>query len=712
VNQIQELPAGAPGFGYDFNYAVWTANTTVTLANVPWNSDYRDIVRFDDQTALDNYLLNGAGPTIVTTGMTYAAMGRPINLDIPFNRANTFNYLRAYNPAQPISGDTGRAFYYFVTDVAYVAPNTTRFTVQLDVWQTFGYGAQFGNCYIERGHIGIANENSFNDNGREFLTQPEGLDIGGEYQIVDQWKRSVATARDLANDDTGGYSVLVTSTVSLTADPGTVDAPMLVSARGSQMENLPNGAEAYVFDTLNSFNAFLNAFSGKPWVTQGIISIMAIPYTGIYDVGYTTSTVAGVTIKKVDPGSLTTVTTQMKTSWRNSLPIPSRYSALDKFKVYPYCSLEMTSYTGTPLMLKPESWSDAHASVVEVPHFAQPGPRLMFYPYRYNAAQPGPDSDTDSYGVVNDGGEFLDMATGITNLPTFSLVNNGYMSFMASNHNNIAYQHSSADWSQQRALAGNDVSAYQGTYGIATSQDINAQGISANIQQRDLANTNAAINGIRGGIGAIGTIGNGPGGPVSAATGIANSAIGAAMNINTNNMQSGISNNLSAGVNRATNENAGYVRDTNKQYGDFAANGDYQNQIAGINAKVQDAKLIQPTTAGQVGGDAFNLSVYKWGYDIKVKMLQLSSMNSIGEYWLRYGYAINRFHRMPDTFMVMTKFTYWKLRETYITSSECPETFKQALRGIFEKGVTVWANPSDIGAIDIADNAIIAGVTL
>jgi hypothetical protein len=60
----------------------------------------------------------------------------------------------------------------------------------------------------------------------------------------------------------------------------------------------------------------------------------------------------------------------------------------------------------------------------------------------------------------------------------------------------------------------------------------------------------------------------------------------------------------------------------------------------------------------------------------------------------------------------MTKFTYWKLKETYITSSLCPEVYKQTIRGIFEKGVTVWVTPTDIGNIDIASNEPIAGITL
>lgn len=187
MNEFQELPTEKT-FGHEFSYASWTENTRVTLANVPWNSDYRDLVTFENQAALDAYLDNLAGPTISTGNMSYAPMNRPVRLEIPHSRVNRFNYLRAYNPAQPIDGgDTATTFYYFIAAVNYIAPNTTELILQLDVWQTFGRDVEFGNCYIEQGHIGVANENAMSDNGREYLTQLEGLDIGGEYQIVDQW---------------------------------------------------------------------------------------------------------------------------------------------------------------------------------------------------------------------------------------------------------------------------------------------------------------------------------------------------------------------------------------------------------------------------------------------------------------------------------------------------------------------------------------------
>jgi hypothetical protein len=708
LNQFHELPT-PKDFGHSFNYAVWGANTTVTLANVPWNNDYRDVVRFDNQTGLDNYLDNESGPTVHIPGVTYAAMGRPIQLQIPFEQANTFNYLRAYNPAQPISGvDSARAYYYFVIGVEYVAPDTTRLMLQLDVFQSFVYGASFGNIYVERGHLGIANEESFTNYGRDFLTTPEGFDLGNEYEIRKQYALSVGSARfeSLGMPD---YSILVASSTALDEDPGTVDAPKLSSAKGSQMENLPNGAEIYLFNSLDHFKAFMVAMQDKPWVTQGIMSIQAVPRMARYDVNLSSKVIAGVPVDEVQAGPLNTVKTSLKAGWRNELD-RGRYWRLYKFAVYPYCLIEMTSYTGTPLVLKPECWQDGDATVVEVPHFAPPNARLAFYPYRYNASDSYPAFE-DANGVINDGGEFLDMVTAITNFPAFSVVNNGYMQFMAANVNGIAYQHSSADWSQQRALTGAQTGYDQASSAISTSQDITGHGISAANQQTKLsmdtmrsqglqAAGNATVNGFK-------TLD-----PVGMAQGVANAAVSYAINTNQANQSNAISTGLSSSVNRSSTSNMGYVRDTNLDLAKFSANGDYANAIAGVNAKVQDAKLTQPTTSGQVGGDAFLLSTYRWGVELKVKMVQPAVMNAIGEFWLRYGYAVNRFTTMPASLMVMDRFTYWKCKEVYLTASNCPETFKQALRGIFEKGVTVWKNPADIGNIDTAENEPLAGVTI
>lgn len=715
MSQIKDRPV-ATDAGYEFNYAVWTAGTTVSLHNVRWNSDYRDVVKFNDQAALNNYLVNNAGPYTTINGMTYAKFGHPITIDLPFNATNKFNYLRASNPLQPIAGDIQKDFYYFITNVDYIAPNATRITVQLDVWQTWIYGMTFGNCYIEQGHVGIANGNQMNNFGRDYLTTPEGFDLGNEYVIAGSYGHQIASARfnEFGSPD---YTIMVASNTALdTDDYGTVKAPKLQSARGSQMENLPNGCELYEFNSLQHFNEFLEIMADKTWVTQGIISIMATPRATRYGMSTTTKFIkrgdegaVDFPMRRIDGGVLNNVIEDIAPNWRDTVQL-GRYGNLKKFLTSPYMWVEMTSYTGTPLMLRPECWQDANMRIAEIPHLAPPSPRINFLPYRYNASGVAPFIDGN--GLVNDGGEFLDMVTSIMNLPTFTIVNNGYISYMAANANGIAYQHSSADWSQQKAMQGISTSYDQASAGIDLSKEMSRLGIEGDTQRTSLNNQVAGVQAIRNGIGAVGQIGNGPLGIVSAASGMVNAGMDYAITTGTNNANLGINTALAQNTNNAQTGNAAYLRDTNRSLAEFSANGDYQNAIAGINARVQDAKLTQPTTAGQVGGDAYNLATYYWGCDFKIKMLQPAAMNAIGEYWLRYGYAINRFGRMPASLKVMEKFTYWKLKETYITEAQCPEAFKQAVRGIFEKGVTVWSNPSDIGNIDLADNEPLAGVYL
>lgn len=714
--QVQQLPQGS-SFGLEFNYAVWTPGTTISLSNVPWNSDYRDIVHFPTQADLNDYLLAQENPTFSFPNMTYAKPGNPVRVNLPFNTCYKFNYLRATNAAQPVPGtDEARTFYYFITDVKYIAPNTTELQVQLDVWQTFGRDVNMGNCFVERGHIGIANIDSFDDHGRTYLTVPEGLDVGNEYVIAGMYEHTIASSFPGVADASDVYGILVTSTVSLKPPYGTVDAPVLRSADGSNFEFLPNGCETYFFKTPAAFYNFITFMADKPWVTQGIISITAVPQfttaemlNDPFDFDPASGEISGRAYVlngwKIPEEIIT-----LKSNFRNDVAL-GRYTALKKFLVYPYTVVEMTTFSGNPIILKPECVPNENLTAIKMMHLAPPNPRIVIAPMGYNMPK-GYDA-TNSYA-----GEFLDMATGIFDLPTFSIVNNGYISYMASNRNGIAYQHSSADWSQQRALQGAQAAFDNANTGM---ENANTMAGLDQRQTRDSAQLlnkvqmhQAMLGNINGGVDALGALAttNPVGGAIDgiqrSANAVANYAIQGEQNVGQYNIATGQTRDR----NIANQGAMGNVRDTNNAYARSAAKGDYQNAIAAINAKVQDAKMTQPTTSGQIGGDAFNLAAYKWGVFARLKTLQPAAMALIGEFWLRYGYSINRFSTMPSNYQVMDTFTYWKLRETYITSSTCPETFRQTIRGIFEKGVTVWSDPDNIGNVDMADNAPLTGVTL
>ena len=712
------LPGDMPRAGLDHNYLLWSAGTKLTFHNVPWNSDYRDIVKFGTQAALDGYLFSNEDfKWMEFTTSSYVKAYENIRVGLPFNALYYMNYLRVENPLQPVYGDSPRVFYYFIRDVKYIAPETTEIQVQLDVWQTFNHWISFGRCYIERGHIGIANQNNFNHNGREYLTVPEGLDLGNEYNVEHVWEHMIAD-----NSGDQKFHILVWSATQITSkNYGTRENPNMDSAQGSALAGLPNGPEVLWFTDPAEYRHMMIVLSEFPWITQGIQMVVAVPPINLSPDNYgeyTASfphTVRTFTYRSFNEGMGDVVpeVINLASNWRDGLTdrLGYRYRHLKKFFTYPYCSIELTTYNGIPLVLKPESMPGDDLKVVQLSHFGLPNPRVMFAPFMYNA-RPGLIFDEDdllSYG--HDWGEFMDMMTGFTNFPTFAVVNDAGLAYLASNAHSISYQRQNADWTQQRALTANQLGYNQSSSQIQLQNALTSMGIDAATQQMMLANQTAtyrgATNAVAGAVG--GVMGRNPvGGLMGAGADLVNTAV----TMNQNTQSTGISNALAANQNIANVGQSAYLRDTNKEFGDFAAKGDYAMAIGAINAKVQDAGLIQPTTSGQVGGEAFNLVAWRWAIHAKVKMVSLAARRSIGEYWLRYGYAVNQFAIPPVDLQVMSKFTYWKMRETYISYGPVPENYRQTIRGIFEKGVTVWQNPSDMATLDLADNDPKAGIAL
>lgn len=746
MNQISD-PALEYGAGQDFNYAVWTADTRLTLVNVPWDNSYRDIVGFDNRAALNAYIDNRQ-TTHSQIKVRYARVSQPIDINIPFNQAYRYNYIRARQGAQPIPGDTSRDFYYFILDVQHVAPNTTRLIVQLDVWQTFGYDVVFGRAFIERGHIGVANENKSQNYGRDYLTVPEGLNLGGEYRTVARSSKAVMHSGRTSHGnpaDNERPCVLVLSSVQLFGQSGTVDAPVMKVSVPQAYGASSFGLGAYIFETQNDYEKFARAMVDKPWIMQGIQSVTLIPsikrYHPNFEFGSVTLDGREISVQVFDYGDSITpggwigagtanpdmaypnlLTHKMAPSWRESdnwdARIPARYQHVKaKLFTFPYMAIEVTTWNGNVLIVKPESWNDPDATIRERGNIMPPTQRVTFMVYRYNAGEEFTDAPNG-----DDTGEFLDMAINIDSFPTIPVINNQGIMYLAQNARGLNWQNQSAEWSQQRALAGADTSYDQASMGIQTASAQTAQGNRYSRSVTDRTNSynqqTAIVDAIAGiAQGAAGGAAAGGGrGALGGATAGALSAPLTIINAMRAADHSTALNTMAQGQNTATtdisNRNAAYARDTNMALANYAAKGDYANTIAGINARVQDAQLSQPSIVGQIGGDLIDVNYGTSEIALRWKMLDPSAMALVCEYWLRFGYAVNRFAQMPASLMVMSKFTYWKLAETYLTSAPMPEMFKQAIRGIFEKGVTVWKNPDDIGVIDTANNEPLNGITL
>jgi len=730
MNQIKDPPNNYP-FGTNFNYAVWTPGTHLTFTNVTWNNDYRDVVWYKDTDELNAYINSSASTNLVIDRTLYAKPSEPIMIDTPFNVATKFNYVRVYNPAQPLvvgEKDVAQYFYYFITDVKYVAPNTTAITVQLDLWQTYIRRVQLGRCYIERSHLGIANMDNFRNFGRDYLTVPEGLDLGSNYMVTDRIIREIMALDPIGvTPESGGVfvgsSIIVCATVDLEGDPGTIDKPNLRTSISNVAFGVPSGAAWYLFKSVQDFQNFMWKYRDKPWVTQGIISINIVPDYRRY---YRESAI-GAQLPfggyRAPGGSLAMPDIKGKLQDgdfrdRSDLVnyIPPRYRHLKKFWTFPYMAIRMASPSGQQVILQPEFWNSVHGEYRERATFTMPNARVSIYPESYNArVNQEPFRPTQPYG---DG---LDRAVSVSNFPSVAIVNNQGIMYMAQNARSIAFGFQSADWSQQRALAANQATYDNSAVGTWAGNQLNTVGVNSDIIGTGIANNlaqqSAWTNAIGGtatgaGMGAFaGPAGALAGGIGGAATGVMG-LIGQGMQQDASNAQ--LANRVnSANTARTIGANAeGAIRDTNKGLADWAARGDYSNTIAGMQAKIQDAQLSAPSISGQAGGEILDILHRTMAFRFEFLMPDQANIQAIGEYWLRYGYAIQRFAFVPNNFMVMTKFTYWKMKETYIRAAGMPESFKQAIRGIFEKGVTVWADANEIGLIDTADNKPLPGITI
>ena len=736
----------------NFSYAKWTPNTRFKLCNVPWDMGYRDIVKWDKNTQKEYFdRLDG----IEFTDCTMAKYGLPVRLPIPFAQASQYNYLIATND---YDFDTPRSWYYFIQTCDYVNAHTTQLNIQLDVWQSFQHDIQLGNAYVERGHVGVANENAWKDWGKTYLDLPEGLDTGKCTVLTNEtWKPLMDVS---AHDGVKytSYGLIIVSTTDLEAGPGTKDNPVVNTATGSAFESQLNGTSMYYLDTPADIVAFFTEGMNAPWVTQGICGIYAVPHLpqALLDGQPKKTELFGHSVefigncwelrKRNDNSNARYADVINLKNFRNAFQLPTRYKYLKKFLTAPYAYVECSCLNGTVIAYEPEQIPSADLIIRESWNYAPPSPRLNFYARGYHAGNLGERQPLpDGKGLPIDTGDMLNASFGITNFPTFMAVNNGSALSLANSAYTRQYAQQSADWSFQKtqmginnayaqAQLGTQYSSAQNRLGTANRNAMNAISNQSAQMSTDLTLKNLGFNNQ---MAQINTIGSGVANAVgAAATGnvggvvgaVAGTAIGAWTNQQTydnnvstanqqlantqttNNASTSQANAYSLAQTNLSNQQTMQLADMNKQLAQSTAQGDYENTIAGINAQVQQTQTVPPTTSGALGGDAFNLANGLIGVMVRFRQIPPAAMQAIGEVWLRYGYYVQRFMRLPENLMVMSNFTYWKLHELYVRSSTCPEEYRLTVKGIFESGVTVWTDPDKIGVTDYADNTPLSGV--
>lgn len=691
----------------------WPVGTEVTLMQVPWDANYRDIVIWDDVQQRNAYLdaqaLSGTGWR--SKRFSYCRPNEPISVPVPYSAAYKYNYVVVQNPMQPVEGEEQPLkLCYFILSTDYVAPGTTQLTLQLDVIQTYQFGVCLGNMFVERGHMGVSNavfkngvQNLQGQYLRKYLNVPEGLDIGDSYVMANhEWY----PLTDASTFDIG--KIIIISSADLAADPGTIDSPNLNVADGQNADGIPSGCNVYSM-TLSTFKAVLNAMKEKSWVAQCIQSVSTFP-ARLLSAGTDVQLFGNSGITMQFLGETDTLELPLKTYATTgniyqqlSNGVPDGYHDLYKAYTYPYSVIELTAYNGNSVFVKPELVYGNTLALTVIGCAVAPFARIGVFPTNYGQAFEGGQpvnynqytwhgfDGSDHTGVIPSG-DFLDSCLWLADFPQFSIVNSNYITYLASTAHTRAYQYESAGWQNAKSNAASDL-AYTQAMNQTALNEANRYD-QGPIGAPQIANyAGQAVGAIESGLNRL------TGQPAVSSNEV--TLAGAA-----NYLAQRQTGNLAF---NATQDLSRQVAGQNLDYAKYAARGDYANQIAAINATVQDAALQAPSTLGQMGGQGFMWKNGLVGFAVNYKTAGGAAMRTVCDFWARYGYKIQRFYNFGNAKMpalkIMNHFSYWKVSETYITCAKANEAEKDAIRGVLEKGVTVWGNPSEIGNIAPVANA-------
>ena len=148
--------------------------------------------------------------------------------------------------------------------------------------------------------------------------------------------------------------------------------------------------------------------------------------------------------------------------------------------------------------------------------------------------------------------------------------------------------------------------------------------------------------------------------------------------------------------------NAGWTRDATVTAAQYVARNTQRDAMAGL----LDARNDAPVELCPTSGDATSEYMRTRGVQVKVRTQSKSAIRMAGDTFARFGYALNQIWNVAKSGLkLMRHFTYWKASDIWVYDvCETNDTPQNAIVAIFEKGVTVWNDPNEIGMVSPYDN--------
>lgn len=344
-----------------FNYALWAANSKLTITRVPWNEEYKDVVKFDDDAARDAYF---ASIESISNKIEHAVrIPKDGTVVLPFNYDEiiTYNYLIAEYPLPNGYSKKGNKiktkFFYFIVDMNYKNANVTECTVVLDYWTTFINDVEIGNSYLHRGHAPMTLTSVDN-----YLTSPIDHTQGLLTPDVNFGVANNVQDEDYVPFHAGTQYVLIATTSDPTGD-WTNNTTCIDSY---VVDGIPTNVYVFAVTAVDYPNLISKINSTIPQMMQTILSVFVLDKSFISLPS--TFTFLGIKCSTVRYKEASLKNIILNKSMFN---YPSEYNWITKLYTSPYAVLEVTDNNGTTVEINIQDIS-SDASVRSLSSIAFP----------------------------------------------------------------------------------------------------------------------------------------------------------------------------------------------------------------------------------------------------------------------------------------------------------------------------------------------------
>ena len=763
-------------YANEFDYSRYDdIQMSMQLCVVPWDmgeahignrtiSGIGNVVFFKDKQERDEWFAAIPDTECYRFETKFKELHRSNQIDvaIPFDVASKYNYLVVdYNmfandgsPVMYEQPDGLRRWFWFVREVEFVSPNTTKLHLLNDAWQTFIYDLNVSGMMLERGHAPMAGLSA-----DTFLKDPIGkcgnllaqdvvnenaLPVGyAAGELVFNAKNMKAVVISTANPYTGSFGTKAAGTWKTDgAVHFTQDGVPSYCAFALAASNI----NTFITNLSSSFPQFIQTIQGICFISSDLITLGA------------SFTFASISCNLVSSGYKSN---DVLTLSKSQFGYPEHYSDIAKLYTYPYAYLELTDETGdvTEVRIEQTNGKITFESCVSLVfpwlnisgHLTSTGRgsrRTVSFSNITDRTMPVKGDwyktikswDVPMFGVSQDASEYNDFATDFdraqqkidadtaktntdanadTAVSITTIQNAGNTANTAANATKI-----NSDTTQEMAT-----NAVNTLYANAYINNTTNNTIQADNQRAAIAAgtagakaaTNAITQFFTGNIpGAIGTAVNGG---IEAGSILASNSV----TVNQTATQAGYQTDYNGQQRDTANLTTDYkrdymidnieaIRDNNNAMATASTsasattmkNNATRTQNAAYSAisnQINQAALDAPRKFGELtAGDSATTKPMGLFADIVTQ--DPYSIAYAGDEMLRYGYYLNRYWEFNGDWNVTgcKHYAYWKLKDFWVSNLNIPDMYVDKIRFFLFGGVTVWRKPEYIGHTDLYDN--------